>query len=186
MLVKQFTMRAFEINVANEESFLDFFTKNRELLQKYFVILNGNVTQNIQKILEEEDILFTIGSLKDNRCIKNSHIEKIKSEKQKDSKVFNFPIRSGMEIESEGDIILLKRVNSASAIVTDGNFIALDIVEGKVECNGAFMFLKASSKALILFHNKDISSYLQKDSFFSIYLNEKEEIEIKEFMKGNR
>ncbi len=186
MLVKQFTMRAFEINVENEESFLDFFTKNRELLQKYFVVLSGNVTQNIQKILEEEDILFTIGSLKNNSCIKNSYIKKMNSEKQKDSKVFNFPIRSGMEIESEGDIILLKRVNSASTIVTNGNFISLDIVEGKVECNGEFMFLKASSKALVLFHNKDISSYLRKDSFFSVYLNEKEEIEIKEFMKGKQ
>ncbi len=184
MLVKQFTIKAFEINVENEEEFLDFFTKNREIIQKYFLILNGKVTENIKAILKEENILFTIGSLKDNSYIKNSHIQNIKSKKE--SNVFKFPIRSGMEIESENDIILLKRANSASVIKTEGNFIALNIVEGKVECNGEFMFLKASSKALIIFHGKDISEYLQKESFFSVTFNDEENIEIKEFNKGNK
>ena len=186
MLVKQFTIRAFEINIESEDEFLDFFTKNRELLQKYFVILNGVVTSSIKKILEEEGILYTIGSLKDNTLIKNSHIQNIKAENKECSKVFNFPIRSGMEIESDSDIILLKRSNSASVIKTNQNFIALDVVEGRVECDGEFMFIKASPKALVLFRGEDISEYLQNDSFYSIRYNEQEQIEIKEFKKGKK
>ncbi len=186
MLVKQFTIRAFEIEIESEDEFFDFFTKNKELIQKYFLILNGKVTQNIKKMLEEENILYTIGSLKENSFIKSSHIQKIKTQNKECSKVINFPIRSGMEIESESDIILLKRANSASVIKTKQNFIALDIVEGRVECEGEFMFLKASPKALILFRGKDISEYLQKERFYSIYFNENEKIEIKEFMKGSK
>ncbi len=185
MLVKQFTIRAFEINIESQEEFLDFFTKNREIIQKYFLIINGKVTENIKKILKEEKILFTVGTLKNNSFVKNCHIQEIKAVEEKESKIFNFPIRSGMEIKSNSDIILLKRANSASSIQTDGNFIALDTVEGKVECNGEFMFLKASPKALILFNGKDISSYLQKNSFFSITFEEGN-IEIKEFKRGNK
>ena len=181
MLVKQFTIKAFEINIESQEEFLDFVTKNREIIQKYFLIINGKVTENIKKILNEEKILFTIGTLKNNNLIKSRHKQKFKEK----SKVFNYPIRSGMEIKSNSDVICLKRVNSASSIQTEGNFIALDIVEGKVECNGEFMFLKASKKALILFHGKDISKYLQKDSFFSVTFEE-ENIEIKEFKRGNK
>ena len=184
MLVKQFTIRAFEINIDSQEDFLDFFSKNRELIQKYFLILNGQVTENIKTILEKENIPFTIGSLKDNDSIKNGNIKKNLSKKE--SSVYNFPIRSGMEIKSKSDVIVLKRVNSASTIQTEGNFIALDIVEGKVECYGEFMFLKASPKALIIFHGSDISEHLQKDSFFSIIFNEEENIEIKEFTKGSK
>ncbi len=186
MLVKQFTIRAFEIEIENEAEFIDFFEKNKELLKKYFVIVNGIVTSQIKELLEKEEILYTIGSLKDNSFIKNAHIQKIKTQNKECSKVINFPIRSGMEIESDSDIILLKRANSASIIKTKQNFIALDVVEGRVECEGEFMFLKASSKALILFRGKDISEYLQKERFYSVYFNENEKIEIKEFTKGSK
>jgi len=186
MLVKQFTIRAFEIHIESEDEFLDFFTKNRELLKNYFVILNGVVTKNIENILKEEKILYTIGSLKDNTLVKSSHIQKAKVDNTECSKVFNFPIRSGMEIESDSDIILLKRANSASVIKTKQNFIALDIVEGRVECDGEFMFINASNKALVQFQGENISQYLQNDSFYSVYINEHKQIEIKEFKKGKK
>jgi len=83
-------------------------------------------------------------------------------------------VRSGQEIVERCDLLVLKRVNSGASIYTEGNFIALSTIEGRVECNGEFMFLKSSQKATIVFNGADISNILESEYFYKVRFKENE------------
>lgn len=67
-------------------------------------------------------------------------------------------VRSGMQLNIPGDLILFSRVNSAASIYVDGNFISTQLIEGKILCNGFFMLFYSSSKAYIEFHGIELTN----------------------------
>ncbi|NPA50061.1 MAG: hypothetical protein GXO02_00340 [Epsilonproteobacteria bacterium] len=178
MKVKQYNIKVFEIEIDNKFEIIQFIQKNITILQKYLINLKGEVDEEIEDLLRHYNILYT----------KNLTIDEKKGSKEQISttnqlEVMDMVIRSGCEIVAEGSLVFLKRINSGAFIHCERNFIALDIVEGMVVCNGDFMLIKASNKAKIIFNGYDITEQINDYITYKVKLRD-DEIEIKEY-KGN-
>ena len=165
MKVKQYSIKVFELTIESETAFLDFMRKNLILLKRYLIVLKGEVTPTISNYLDEQDMTYTT-----NLNINNdTHQEQVL--KQSDLKIIDTIIRSGQEINVNSDLLVLNRINSGSRVHVEGNLIITDIVDGLIECNGEFMLIKASSKALIVFNGLEIEGELLKNKFHKIRFN---------------
>jgi len=83
-------------------------------------------------------------------------------------------IRSGKELNIEGDLLLLNRVNSGATICTTGNLIITQVVEGAVRCDGQFMMLTVSPKANIIFNGVAVDNRLLENQLNRIELKDRE------------
>lgn len=178
MQVKQYSVKVFEIEIENREEFLSFVRKNILLLKRYLLLLKGDVTPEIEDFLQKEGISFT----KD-LSLKSQSGKSESFTKQSGIKIVDKIVRSGQEINQSCDLLILRRVNSGATVRTEGNFIALSTIEGRVECNGEFMLIKPSPKATIIFNGTDLSKTLNGDSFYKIKLK-KDEILVSKIEKG--
>ena len=141
MIVKQKNLRVFEIDIDDEVEFFNYVNKNFIILQRFLLLLKGNITDNIIKFLNDNKILFfNINSIADTKDIfsngktKSIEIKEHKSKKEaKESKklIFNRTIRSGEEIISNEDIVIFGRVNSGAKIITTGNVEVFGRVDGE-------------------------------------------------------
>jgi hypothetical protein len=163
MKTKQYSIKVFELEIEDNDNFFEFIKKYQPILKKYLLVLNGNVTEEIRDYLQENNLAFTTDtSLQSKSKAKPEHI------KNSDLKIIDTLVRSGTEITTDSDILVLNRVNSGSIIKTNGNFLGLSLVDGKIESNGDFMFIKKSSKAMILFNGADITNKIGNESFYII------------------
>jgi len=163
MRVIQYSVKVFEVEIENEEEFLTFVRKNIVLLKRYLLLLKGDVTPVIETFLQKEEISFT----KD-LSLQSQSGKPLQFTKESGLRIVDQLVRSGQEIVEKRDLLVLKRVNSGASIRTEGNFIALSTIEGKVECNGEFMLLKPSPKACIVFNGADISDAMDEEHFYKI------------------
>jgi len=177
MQVKQYSVKVFEVEIENGEEFLTFARKNIVLLKRYLLLLKGDVTRSIETFLRKEGISFT----KD-LSLQSQSGKPLQFTKQSGLRIVDQLVRSGQEIVEKRDLLVLKRVNSGASIRTEGNFIALSTIEGKVECNGEFMLLKPSRKATIVFNGADISDAMDYEHFYKIRF-ENNEILISKYAK---
>jgi len=88
--------------------------------------------------------------------------------------VLDTMIRSGRELNINGDLLLLNRVNSGASIYTSGNLIITQLVEGALRCDGQFMMVMVSPKANIVFNGVVVDNALLKDKLNRIELIENE------------
>lgn len=97
------------------------------------------------------------------------------SKKLKDNfMVLDTIIRSGRELNIEGDLLLLNRVNSGATIRTTGNLIITQVVEGALRCDGSFMMITVSPKANIIFNGVEVDNDLLTDKLNRIELKGRE------------
>lgn len=83
-------------------------------------------------------------------------------------------IRSGRELNVEGDLLLLNRVNSGATIRTSGNLIITQVVEGALRCDGNFMMITVSPKANIIFNGVEVDNSLLENKLNRIELKDRE------------
>jgi hypothetical protein len=169
MLVNQFNIKVFEIEIEDENDFLDFIEKNRVILNSYLLSLHGNVTRRIERILDKNNLAYV-----KNMPIKNKNGVATPFMKSSSLKMLDSIVRSGQEIISDGDVLLLKRVNSGAKIKCNGNFIALDKVDALVECNGDFMLIKIGKSANVYFNGVNITENLDDKKLYNVKLEKNE------------
>ena len=99
-----------------------------------------------------------------------SHINKLEKKASRELVVIDEMIRSGQEVDIDGDLLLLNRVNSGGIVKTTGSLIITELVEGGIRCNGAFMMLRVSSKANVVFHGVEVDNGLLQDKLNQIEL----------------
>ena len=58
MIVKQKNLRVFHIIVDDKESFLEYLRKNKILLMEFFLLIEGEVDESLEKILDNEGICY--------------------------------------------------------------------------------------------------------------------------------
>jgi len=83
-------------------------------------------------------------------------------------------IRSGRQLNVEGDLLLLNRVNSGATICTTGNLIITQVVEGALRCDGNFMMITVSPKANIIFNGVEVDNALLENKLNRIELRNRE------------
>ena len=170
MKVKQYSVKVFELTIESESEFLAFMNKNIIMLRHYLIYLKGEITPAIEKYLTNNEISYTTYlSVSDNK-----HQELVL--KQSDLKIIDEIVRSGQSIKVESDLLLLNRVNSGAKLHIEGNLIITGTVDGMIFCNGDFMLVKTSPKAMIIFNGAEIDGSLLQNRFNKIIFNGEEVI----------
>lgn len=201
MKTKQYSVKICEVNLTDNKSFITFFDTYYNLFKDHIIVINGELNDEIKEYLDSKELKFLVGvklpknqgrkaieeELKDER-IKynlakeqfNEELKKLKNikpsyEKEKSNlKVSDSLLRSGQELNIDGDLLLLNRVNSGASINIEGNLIVTQIVDGSIRCNGNFMMIKASKKANVVFNDVEVPNQHFKDRLSRVELIDNE------------
>ncbi|MCK5854005.1 MAG: hypothetical protein KAG56_02200 [Sulfurovaceae bacterium] len=191
MKSKQYSVKVFETTVTDEKQFMEFFDANHALFKDHLILIQGKISKDIRGYLKKKSLNFLqnkelpIGrgrkALESELNIQKieSHvskkmaedeIEKLSTKLQNNLTVLDSMVRSGRELNIEGDLLLLNRVNSGATIHTTGNLIVTQVVEGALRCDGNFMMITASPKANIIFHGVEVDNNLLEDKLNRVEL----------------
>lgn len=185
MKTKQYSAKILEVTLDNDEDFISFFDKSYIFFQNCLVIINGKESNTIIEYMHSKNLKFIFNLvLPTQKKRKNSEVEnKQEQNVQKPTeklkvksnlKVLDKLVRSGQEINIDGDLLLLNRVNSGGSIVVNGTLIITQIVDGSIRCDGDFMMMQASSKANILFHGVEVDNKFLQDRLNRVELIDNE------------
>ena len=170
MIVKQKNLRVFHITVSSKEDFLDYLKKNKILLMEFFLLIDGEVDESIEKILESEGMCYkNISTCK----LKLSSVKKEvatlapKKAEQKEMileepiskdklKIYERPIRSGEEINEELPVVVFGRINSGAKLFCTQSVSIYGIIDGLVQCDGEYIVLHGLSERGNLIFNGEI------------------------------
>ncbi len=157
--MKQKTLRVFEVE--DFEKLKNIISSKLPLIKNHFFMLK-EPDEETEKLLKENNLSYFIQN-GESFTSKKEKLPKIKIiEKEKiiidksNTKIFDKIIRSGEEIESEENLLFLKRINAGAKIVCSGNVEIFDENEGMVICNGEYMIIKKNLKGTIVFNGEDI------------------------------
>lgn len=157
----------------------DIVKENRLLQEQNKSLLYKNLSLNkeFETLNKKFESLSKESSI--HQQMSNFEVEKAKSEISKLSHqlensftVLDTMIRSGRELEVEGDLLLLNRVNSGATIHTTGNLIVTHVVEGALRCDGHFMMVTVSPRANIIFNGITVDTSLLEHKLNRIELKE--------------
>lgn len=181
MKSKQYSVKVFETTVTDEKQFMEFFDTNYALFKDHLIIIQGRVSKDIIDYLKRKSLIFlqnkTLPVARSRKALESElNIQKIESDVnqkmaeeeiaklstklQNNLTVLDSMIRSGRELNIDGDLLLLNRVNSGATIHTTGNLIITQVVDGALRCDGNFMMITASPKANIIFHGVEVDNSL--------------------------
>jgi len=170
--MKQRTLRVFEVE--DFERMKNIIENKYELVKNYYFMLKIP-DEDIQKYLKDKGLNYFVlnsdESFTSKKEIIKENLPKIKiiekeiiKSKEKNVKIFDRIIRSGEEIEYEGDVVFLKRINDGAKISINGNVILLDENNGRINCEGKYI-LVSKNNSYIFFNNDDIGK-IDKLTFF--------------------
>jgi len=192
---KQYSIKVYETTITDEQKFMDFFDSNYTLFKDHLIVIEGDFSQTIQQYLEAKDLKYlhnivlpkgrTRKALEEelqaekidvavSQQIAQNELKRLSNQLQNNLTVLDEMIRSGRELDIEGDLLLLNRVNSGATIKTSGNLIITKVVEGAIRCHGNFMMLTASPKANIVFHDVEVDNTLLEDRLNRVELKNNE------------
>ena len=188
---KQFSVKVYETTVEDEDKFISFFDSNYIFFKDRLIVIQGELSDNIIEYLKSKSLLYVNNielptsrsrqdmqlELEDKKAKELQKQEMIAKEFNKLSdrldnnlKVKDNIVRSGQEIVIDGDLLLLNRVNSGAKVITSGNLIITQVVEGSISCDGNFMMLSNSPKANIIFNGVEVDNELLEEKLNRIEL----------------
>lgn len=171
MKVKQQTLKGFEFDIDSDVAFEEYYTKNAPLLKGHLLILSGNVSEHIQRFLDERSVAYI-----------NTHEKSISTRKKRSTAVLDVtaseptvnipseeepfssqknsvyyrPIRSGEEIESDSDLVFFSRINSGAVIESSRSIQIFGIIDGLIRSDGEFLLLREIGKGTVIFHGEEL------------------------------
>ena len=195
MQSKQYAVKVYETTINDENKFIEFFDANHMLFKDHLILIEGTLSETIKTYLEDKQLKYlnnvdlpkgrTRKALEEeflaqkaesviSRQIAEAEVVKLSNKLQNNLTVMDEMIRSGREINIDGDLLLLNRVNSGATINTSGNLIITQVVEGSIRCHGNFMMLTASPKANIVFQNVEVDNTLLENRLNRVELKNNE------------
>ena len=195
MKSNQYSVKIYETQIDDEKEFMRFFDTNYTLFKDHLILIQGELPKRIETYLKVKSLKYlhnialpkgrTRKALEEelhaekaenavSQQMTEAKLEKLSIQLQNNLTVLDDMIRSGRELNIEGDLLLLNRVNSGATINALGNVIITKIVEGAIRCNGNFMMLMASPKANIIFHGVEVENRLLEDRLNRVELKNNE------------
>jgi len=195
MKVTQKNVRVFHIEIDDEASFLDYFRKNTLLLKEFFLLVEGNITKNIAFVLEQSGVCYKeinncsirFGGIKKAPPIENEPKKEVLAEDISDAKplpklkLYDRPIRSGEEIVEVLPIVIFGRINSGAKVFCEESMSIYGIIDGLVQCDGAYIVLNGiSPRGHLIFNGEIIDRDLLKQNVLQKIVMRDNVIEIKD------
>jgi len=192
---KQYSVKVYETKIEDEQKFMEFFDNNYTLFKDHLIVIQGDISKTISQYLKQKNLTYLqnirlpkgrtrkaleaelqvekIEAQVSEQIAKNK-LEELSNRLQNNLTVLDEMIRSGRELNIQGDLLLLNRVNSGATINTTGNLIITKVVEGAIRCHGNFMMLTASPKANIVFHDVEVDNSLLENRLNRVELKNNE------------
>ncbi|MBL0686963.1 MAG: septum site-determining protein MinC [Sulfurospirillum sp.] len=179
MIVKQKNLRVFYISIKEKKDFIEYFEKNKMILIEYFLLIDGNIDKNIEKILNDAKVCYkniSMCSLKFlntkkeivSKVIKTDLEEKEIFEEpnlQEKLKIFERPIRSGEEVNEELPVVVFGHVNSGGKLFCTQSVSIYGIIDGLVQCDGEFIVLNGlGTRGNLIFNGEIIDRELLQNN----------------------
>jgi len=196
MKVTQKNVRVFHIEIDDEASFLDYFRKNTLLLKEFFLLVEGNITKNIAFVLDQSGVCYKEinncsirfgGIKKEVPHVENEPKQEVLAEVLSESKplpklkLFDRPIRSGEEIVESLPIVIFGRINSGAKVFCEESMSIYGIIDGLVQCDGAYILLNGiSPRGHLIFNGEIIDRDLLKQNVLQKIVMRDNVIEIKD------
>lgn len=70
--------------------------------------------------------------------------------------IINRVLRSGENIQNNGDVVVFGRVNSGAKIISSGAVEIFEEIDGLVECEGDYMIIRSIGKGSVVFKNETV------------------------------
>jgi len=167
MIVKQKNLRVFHITVSSKEDFLDYLKKNKILLMEFFLLIDGEVDESIEKILESEGMCYkNISTCRLKlSSVKKEIVPVTPKEDEQKQKIYERPIRSGEEINEELPVVVFGRINSGAKLFCTQSVSIYGIIDGLVQCDGEYIVLHGlSQRGNLIFNGEIIDKELLQDN----------------------
>ena len=195
MQSNQYSVKVFETQIDDDQKFIEFFDTNHMLFKDHLILIQGKMSEKIQNYLEDKALQYInnvtlpkgrsrkaleqeFNAVKTENAVQQQmaeqEVERLSSKLANNLTVLDGMVRSGRELEIDGDLLLLNRVNSGSTITTSGNLIITHVVDGAIRCHGNFMMLTASHKANIIFHGVEVDNKLLEERLNRVELKNNE------------
>ena len=195
MKSNQYSVKVYETTIEDDKKFIDFFELNYTLFKDHLIVIQGHLSKEIEKYLNQKSLTYLHNinlpkgrsrkSLEEefqkerrenaiSMQIAEAEVKKLSSKLQNNLTVLDKMIRSGQDINIDGDLLLLNRVNSGATLNIRGNLIITNVVEGLIRCSGNFMMLTASPKANIIFHGVEVDNDHLKNKLNRVELKNNE------------
>jgi len=178
MTVKQKNLRVFHINIDKKENFFDYFEKNKIILKEFFLLIDGEIDEQICDVLEKSGICFKninqcnlkLSNVKKELVVPSTEEKKeveqvLESLPKEKLKIYERPIRSGEEINEDLPVVVFGRINSGAKLFTSQSASIYGIIDGLVQCDGEYIVLNGIGQAGNLIFNGEIidKNILKKD-----------------------
>ncbi len=150
-----------------ESGTTDIDEKTKEEIEKKATEEFDNKLNETKQDFEEQKAVLA----QENKILETKHLKLLERLKN-NLTVLDHMIRSGQELNIEGDLLLLGRLNSGATINIEGNLIITQVVEGAIRCNGNFMMLASSPKANIVFNDIEVDSERLKNGLNRVELKD--------------
>ena len=149
--------------IDEEERFEEFNELQTEVEELQQALAKTKEALKVQKVENEV-----------NQKMAQEEMQKLSKKLSNPLTVLDKRIRSGRELNIEGDLLLLNRVNSGATINTTGSLIITQVVEGAIRCNGKFMMITVAPTANIIFNGVEVDNSLLKEELNKIELKDRE------------
>jgi septum site-determining protein MinC len=191
----QYSVKVYETTIEDEKKFIEFFDANHTLFKDHLIIIQGTLSKRIKSYLKKKSLTYlhniTLPKGRNRKTLEEKFLEerrenaismeiakselrRLSSRLQNNLTVLDRMIRSGQELNIDGDLLLLNRVNSGATLKIKGNLIITKVVEGFVRCSGNFMMITTSPKANIIFHGVPVDNELLKNKLNRVELKHNE------------
>ncbi len=195
MKSNQYSVKVYETTIEDEKKFIEFFDANHTLFKDHLIIIQGTLSKRIKSYLKKKSLTYlhniTLPKGRNRKTLEEKFLEerrenaismeiakselrRLSSRLQNNLTVLDRMIRSGQELNIDGDLLLLNRVNSGATLKIKGNLIITKVVEGFVRCSGNFMMITTSPKANIIFHGVPVDNELLKNKLNRVELKHNE------------
>lgn len=169
MKVKQQTLKGFEFNIDDIESFKVYYIKNEPLIQGHLLILKGLVNNEIKLFLDEKKAAYidantssllmrkkrVATALMDSSLPFINKDEKVLKSNVK-NRVFYRTVRSGESICVDKDLVFFGRINSGAVIESSSSIEIFGIIDGLIRCEGEYILLKEIGLGTVFFHGEEL------------------------------
>jgi len=165
MKVKQQTLKGFECEIDDIDVFKKYYTKNEPLMQGHLLILKGLVNTEVKSFLDERSVPYVDSNEKNILTRKKRStavLQVLDNEENKpdtakqETMVYHRTIRSGEEIDTQGDLVFFGRINSGALIQSASSIQVFGIIDGIIRSDGQFLLLKEIGKGSVSFHGKEL------------------------------
>ena len=195
MIVKQKNLRVFHITIEEKDNFLEYLKKNKILLMEFFLLIDGEVDDLIEKMLDDEGLCYkNISTCK----LKFSSVKKVALKEEpkveieqnkvlvepvakEKLKIYDRPIRSGEEVNEELPVVVFGRINSGARLFCTQSVSIYGIIDGLVQCDGDYIVLNGlGNHGNLIFNGEIIDKEILKNDVLQKIIIRNSQVDVKE------